>query len=186
MASIQTSLFRQAGAAPAKAALAAPGRCPLTYSALAALIEQASADLRRFGVAPGERVALIAPNGPEMAAAFLAITSVASCAPLNPAYRAEEFAFYLEDLRASTLVVAEGMAAEAVQVARDLGLRLVELRPDTGGAAGSFTFCGTPAAAAPAGPPAPSRGGPAGATRRRAGGGTGRSAPRRRQSPPRG
>ncbi|HOL72135.1 MAG TPA: AMP-binding protein [Bryobacteraceae bacterium] len=151
MASIQTSLFRQAGAAPAKAALAAPGRCPLTYSALAALIEQASADLRRFGVAPGERVALIAPNGPEMAAAFLAITSVASCAPLNPAYRAEEFAFYLEDLRASTLVVAEGMAAEAVQVARDLGLRLVELRPDTGGAAGSFTFCGTPAAAAPAG-----------------------------------
>jgi acyl-CoA synthetase (AMP-forming)/AMP-acid ligase II/thioesterase domain-containing protein/acyl carrier protein len=142
---IQTCVLHQAAAAPDSIALAAPGRCPLTYSALAALIEQASADLRKFGVAPGERIALVASNGPEMAAAFLAVTSVAACAPLNPVYRAEEFAFYLEDLRARTLIVAEAMTTEAVGAARRLGLRVIELRPDAAGTAGAFTFQGTPA-----------------------------------------
>ena len=140
-------MLRQATAAPGSVALAAPGRRPLTYSALAALIEEASADLRRFGVAPGERIALVAPNGPEIAAAFLTVTAVAACAPLNPVYRADEFAFYLEDLRARTLIVAEAMPTEAVGAAQRLGLRVIELKPDAAGAAGAFVFRGTPAEA---------------------------------------
>lgn len=138
-------MLRHASAAPESIALAAPGRQPLTYRGLAALIDQASADLRRLGVAPGERVALVAPNGPEMATAFLAVTSIAACAPLNPAYRAQEFAFYLEDLCARTLIVAEGMATEAAAAGRNLGCRVIQLTPEATGPAGSFRLRGTPA-----------------------------------------
>ena len=48
------------------------------------------------------------PNGPEMAAAFVAVACGATTAPLNPAYRADEFDFYLTDLGAKALLVAEG------------------------------------------------------------------------------
>ncbi len=128
--------------------MAAPGRRPLTYVRLASLVEGAAASLRRLGVRGGDRVALVGPNGPEMAAAFLAITTVGSCAPLNPVYRAEEFAFYLEDLRASTLVIAEGAASAATAVAQRLGLRIIEMKPDAAAAAGEFTFRGDPATVA--------------------------------------
>ena len=53
---------------------------------------------------------LVASNGPEMASAFLSITAAGSCAPLNPAYTAEEFAFFLGDLRPAALVLQEGIA----------------------------------------------------------------------------
>lgn len=156
LATIQTFVRRGAGAAPNSVALAAPGRRGLTYAGLAALTGEAAAELRRFGVTPGERVALVAPNGPEMASAFLAITAVASCAPLNPVYRQDEFGFYLEDLRARTLVVAEGMAPAAVGAAERLGMRVIELRVDAAGAAGAFRFHGVPAAAQDPGlPPGP-------------------------------
>ena len=145
MGTIHSSLLRHASASPESIALAAPGRLSLTYRGLAALVDEASADLARLGVAPGERVALVAPNGPEMASSFLAITSFAACAPLNPAYRAQEFAFYLEDLRARTLIVAEGMAADAVAAARNLGCRVIHLIPEASGPAGSFTLRGDPA-----------------------------------------
>src|SRR5687767_15175025 len=48
-----------------------------------------------------DRVAMVVPNGPEMASAFLSISSGATLAPLNPAYRAPEFDFYLLDLARS-------------------------------------------------------------------------------------
>ena len=43
-----------------------------------------------------------------MATAFIAIAAGASAAPLNPAYRADEFEFYLSDLNAKGLVVRKG------------------------------------------------------------------------------
>ena len=42
---------------------------------------------------------MVLPNGPEMATAFLAISSVCTCAPLNPAYSFDEFLFSLSDLQ---------------------------------------------------------------------------------------
>ena len=50
------------------------------------------------GIGRGDRVAIVLPNGPEMATAFLAVAAGATTAPLNPAYRADEFEFYLTDL----------------------------------------------------------------------------------------
>lgn len=55
------------------------------------LIEQRPADSVAL-LAPGEKLAIVLPNGPEMAAAFLVCANVCTTAPLNPAYREEEFA----------------------------------------------------------------------------------------------
>ncbi len=53
-----------------------------------------------MGIGRGDRVAIVLPNGPEMAASFVAIAAGATTAPLNPAYKRDEFDFYLADLNA--------------------------------------------------------------------------------------
>ena len=121
-------------------ALGAPGRPGLTYAALRDVIAQVRASLHAWGLGRKDRVALVLPNGPEMAAAFLAVASTATTAPLNPAYRADEFAFYLDDLQARALVVLEGQEGPAREVARERGIPLIELSPSADGPAGHFTL----------------------------------------------
>ena len=86
------------GGADAAPAIRAPERPALTYAGLRVLAERTVAALNRIGIGRGDRVAIVLPNGPEMAAAFVAIAAGATTAPLNAAYRAEEFSFYLTDL----------------------------------------------------------------------------------------
>ena len=82
-------------------AIAAPEREPLTYGGLREQVARTGEALGKAGIGAGERVAIVLANGPEMAAAFLGVAAHATAAPLNPAYRTDEFAFYLEDLRAT-------------------------------------------------------------------------------------
>ena len=90
---------------------------PLTYGALRALIDRARASLNGLGIGRGDRVAIVLPNGPEMATAFLSVASAATSAPLNPAYRQEDFEFYMEDIKAKALVVEAGSASPALRAA---------------------------------------------------------------------
>lgn len=137
-----------AGAADSPA-IRAPGRSPLSYGALRDLSGRTVAALNRIGIGRGDRVAIVLPNGPEMASAFLAIACGATTAPLNPAYKAEEFEFYLTDLRARALLIRKGMESPAREVAARLGVPVLELAPDAGAGAGSFTIeGGSPAGAA--------------------------------------
>ncbi|WP_114376003.1 acyl--CoA ligase [Elioraea thermophila] len=136
---------------PASVALRAPGRAPLTSAALVDLAERTRARLNALGIGRGDRVAIVLPNGPEMAAAFLAVATVATTAPLNPAYREDEFAFYLEDLRAKALIVLKGAETAARAAAARLDVPVLELVP--GEAAGDFTLeGGSPGSAANPGP----------------------------------
>ncbi len=118
-------------------ALAAPGAVPLTYKGLRACVGRCADRLNGAGVGRGDRVAIVLPNGPEMAAAFVAIASCAAAAPLNPAYRADEFDFYLSDLNAKALVVERGSQSPAVEVARKRGIMIIELSA-AGDGAGAF------------------------------------------------
>jgi oxalate---CoA ligase len=127
------------GAAPAIRATEG-GRAPLTYAGLRALSERTVASLTGIGIGRGDRVAIVLPNGPEMAAAFVAIAAGATTAPLNPAYKDEEFEFYLTDLKAKALVIQQGMESPARAVAARLGIPMLELAP--GAAAGSFALSG--------------------------------------------
>jgi oxalate---CoA ligase len=120
-------------------ALRAPDRRPLSYGDLGQVVAQTLNSLNAWGIGRGDRVAMVLPNGPEMAAAFLAVASAATAAPLNPAYRNDEFEFYMTDLRAKALVVERGSTSAAVAVAERLGLTLIELLPTELGA-GAFTL----------------------------------------------
>jgi oxalate---CoA ligase len=121
-------------------ALGAPGRAGMTYGALRALVRATRDWLNARGIGQGDRVALVLPNGPEMAAAFLAVASTTTSAPLNPAYRAEELAFYLDDLQARVVIVLEGAEGPAREVSRARGIPLIDLSPTPSGPAGHFTL----------------------------------------------
>ncbi|MEY3296544.1 MAG: hypothetical protein RLZZ451_2592, partial [Pseudomonadota bacterium] len=110
-------------------ALGAPGRRSLSFGELRALIGRTLAVLNGAGIGRNDAVAIVLPNGPEMAACYMACASGVTSAPLNPAYRADEFEFYLADLQARALIVERGSASPAVEVARKLGVRLIELVP---------------------------------------------------------
>ena len=79
-------------------AIAAPSVRPLTYGELRDQVKCTVETLNGYGVGRNDRVAIVLPNGPEMATAFVGIAAGASAAPLNPVYRIEEFEFYLSDL----------------------------------------------------------------------------------------
>ena len=87
-------------------ALAAPGRPGLDYRGLRRLVADTLASLNALGVGRNDRVGIVLGNGPEMASCFVACASGTTSAPLNPAYRADEFEFYLSDLHAKALVQA--------------------------------------------------------------------------------
>ncbi len=134
----------QAGADGATA-ITAPGRPPLSYAALRRLLSQTAQALNAAGVGRNDRVALVLPNGPEMATGFLACACAATSAPLNPAYRVDEFEFYLDDLQCKALIVERGSVSPAVEAAGKRGIPVFELVVAEAAAAGEFTL------AAPAG-----------------------------------
>ncbi len=131
----------QTGADSDSALLQTGGR-PLTYGALRQLAHSTMDRLNGLGIGRGDRVAIVLPNGPEMAAAFVAIGAAATTAPLNPAYRAEEFAFYLSDLNAKALVVAAGSDSPAIAVAAEQGIPVLTLEPEPAAGAGAFSLAG--------------------------------------------
>ncbi|PQO22289.1 AMP-dependent synthetase [Rhodobacteraceae bacterium WD3A24] len=134
---IKALLDGHAAEAPA---IGAPGRDWLTYEGLRALAGSVAADLHRCGVGRGDRVAIVLPNGPEMATAFITIAQAAVTAPLNPGYREDEYAFYLEDLGAKALVVEEGYDGPALAAARRFGLDVLRLRGAPDAPAGQFSL----------------------------------------------
>ena len=136
-----------ADGADAAVALSAPGRSPLTHGELRRLIAATIAQLNVLGVGRNDRVAIVLNNGPEMAACFIACASGVTSAPLNPAYRADEFEFYLSDLNAKALIVEHNSLSPAIGVAQKLGVRLIDLttRPEHG--AGNFTLAARDGAA---------------------------------------
>ena len=121
---------------------------PFHIRPCATLIGATVERLNALGIGRGDRVAIVLPNGPEMAAAFVSVAAAATTAPLNPAYRAEELEFYLGDIGARALLVAADDDGPAVAVAGKLGIQVLRLIPDRARPAGSFTIEGGKAGAA--------------------------------------
>lgn len=105
------------------------GEPPLTYWQLAGQVWAIVERLRSAGVSRTDRVAVVLPNGPQMAAVCLGAACAAVCAPLNPAYRRSEFTFYFEALRPRLLIVQEGVDCPARSAAVELGIPTVDLTP---------------------------------------------------------
>lgn len=140
-------------------AVGAPGR---EWMDSALLREQMAATrefLNAVGIGRGDRLAMVVPNSPEMAAAFVSVAAATSAAPLNPAYRDAEFTFYLEDLKPKALLILAGLESPSRAVAARLGIPLIELVPDQSGPAGRFRLDASalPTTAAARGGPAQAR-----------------------------
>jgi acyl-CoA synthetase (AMP-forming)/AMP-acid ligase II len=121
-------------------AIGAPGRDWLTYDGLRSLTSEVAVSLNAMGIGASDRVAIVLPNGPEMATAFASVAQAATTAPLNPAYREEEYAFYLEDLKAKALLVMDDYDGPAFQAATTLGMNVIRLSVPTNAPAGYFTL----------------------------------------------
>lgn len=131
-----------ANARPDATALLSPGRRPLSYGRMQAQVGNVIGSLNALGLGKADRVAMVLPNGPEMAVAFLAVASGATCAPLNPSYRAREFEFYLRSLKARALLVQSSLDTAARSVAQAMGIPVLELVPCLDEEAGVFTITG--------------------------------------------
>ncbi|HEY5607877.1 MAG TPA: acyl--CoA ligase [Alphaproteobacteria bacterium] len=136
-------------------AIGAPGKPALDFAGLRRQVRDTVTRLNAFGIGRNDKVAIVLRNGPEMASAFVAIGAGATTAPLNPAYREDEFDFYLSDLDATALVIEKGMDSPARAVAARRHVPVIELVPDAA-AAGLFRLegaaNGSPANPGPAQP----------------------------------
>jgi oxalate---CoA ligase len=133
--SIRDLLVSRPGSSPSVSDL---GGAALAGTELASKVDAAADTLRMAGVAPGGPVAVVLDNGPAAALAFLSAATAGVAAPLNPAYSRAELEFLVDDLGAVAVVVAEGDAGAAVDVARERGLVIVRVPVD--GRPGSFAL----------------------------------------------
>ena len=139
-ARIYDTLAFWAEQSPERISLVAPGRTGLTYARLRTLVDSAARTLKASGLGRNDRVAVALPNGPEMAAACIAVAANATCAPLNPNYRAREFDFCLSDLNARALMVPAGVDSPARSIAERRGIRVIDLAWEPTEPAGTFTL----------------------------------------------
>ena len=124
-------------------ALAAPECEPLNFAELRQHVDNTVAKLNSLGIGRNDPVAIVLPNGPCMASAFMSIAAGATTAPLNPAYTADEYEFYLADLGTKVLVVEKGSDSPVRDAAGKLGLNVIELVPSSA-KAGLFQLVGDP------------------------------------------
>jgi acyl-CoA synthetase (AMP-forming)/AMP-acid ligase II len=91
----------------------------LDYGQFRRQVEALAEALSMAGIGRGDRVGIALPNGLPMIVSFLAAATAGTAAPLNPAYREDEFRFYLEDTAAKALIVPRDGAEEARRAAGD-------------------------------------------------------------------
>jgi len=95
-----------------------------TRRTLKAYILAAADELLMLGISPGDCVSIAMPNTVEYIIVFLAATWIKAIAsPLNPAYKAEEYSFYMSDSKSKLLIVpseSEGGNPEAEAAASKL------------------------------------------------------------------
>lgn len=91
----------------------------VSYAMLRDQVVACAEALSAAGVKRGDRVGTALPNGLPNVVTFLAASMVGTAAPLNPAYKEDDFRFYLEDTSARFLLLPPEGAEEARRAAGD-------------------------------------------------------------------
>jgi oxalate---CoA ligase len=103
----------------------------ISYNSLKQHIQSLQSRLASLGVSPHSAVTISLINGLEFAISFLAIGAQrAIAAPLNPAYQQREVEFYIDDIKATLLIVPQGAVEKdspAVTAARKFGAGIAEI-----------------------------------------------------------
>ena len=97
----------------------------VTYASLRRQVLAAAAAFTNAGIQPDQRIAIALTNGPAVIVSFLAASIAGTAAPLNPAYRYDEFCFYLEDTGARLLVVPPEGADDVRRAASERGIPIL-------------------------------------------------------------
>jgi acyl-CoA synthetase (AMP-forming)/AMP-acid ligase II/thioesterase domain-containing protein/acyl carrier protein len=148
---------RHARATPDAPALVAEDRTPLTYAALARLMDRIQEQLNTAGFGRGDRIATVGPNDAATAALIIGIMDSAVAVPMNPDLSPGEFALYLRDLKVQAIAISADIDTAARRAAQKIGLPVLEVEPVAGGAAGlidiqSISATGTASRPGPAQP----------------------------------
>src|SRR5215510_2650364 len=141
------------GGRPSNFAIRVPGGPSVTYDQLRKQVSSLAAELNKLGFGRGDRIAIALPNGLEMIASFFSASAVGTAAPLNPAYKLDEFKFYLEDTSARALIVPPGGGNEARAAAGE-NVLIIEAHIDSEGSV-RFASAGTAGPARPGEPLTP-------------------------------
>jgi acyl-CoA synthetase (AMP-forming)/AMP-acid ligase II len=105
----------------------------VSYKSLCDQVTAMADALAAIGIGRGDRVATVLPNGLPAIVSFIAASAAGTAAPLNPGYREDEFAFYLEDTNAKVLLVPPDGAADARKAAERRGVPVYSLATDNTG-----------------------------------------------------
>ena len=112
-------------------------RLPLTHAQLRDFLLN-DFDLLRFNVPRGGRVALLLPNGPELALCVVSVISQWCAAPVNPTNTWEEIKGELESCGVCAIIILAGSSNEsALKAAEHLSLGVLVLTP-SGATTGLF------------------------------------------------
>src|SRR5688500_13548446 len=115
-----TTLLDVLGGAPDSTALIVPEKdLRVSYAALKEQVMAVAEALAAAGVKRGDRIGTALPNGLPNIVTFLAASMVGTAAPLNPAYKEDDFKFYLDDTNARFLLLPPDGAEEARRAAGD-------------------------------------------------------------------
>src|SRR5262245_41421280 len=120
----------------------------VSYGSLRNQVQALAEQLAAAGVSPGERVGMALPNGLPMIVSFLAASMAGTAAPLNPAYKEEEFRFYLEDTSARVLILPPDGFDEARRAAGDR-VPILTIEMDSSGTVALKGVTGRKSVAAP-------------------------------------
>lgn len=94
-----------------------------THEDVASLVTELAGRLSTAGVRPGDRVAVVLPNGPEIVLCLFAIGLLgAVIGPLNPDYTETEYRFYLSDLAPRFVIAGSEPPTALVAAADDIPL----------------------------------------------------------------
>ena len=105
----------------------------ITYDSLRRQVAAAADVFASAGIGNAARVAMALPNGLETIVCFLGASVAGTSAPLNPAYRHDEFVFFLEDTDAKLLVLPPAGADEARRAAAERGVPILAADVDPEG-----------------------------------------------------
>ncbi|KAL2134101.1 hypothetical protein VTI74DRAFT_988 [Chaetomium olivicolor] len=107
-----------------------PHALTVTYKDLVSEVASFQGKLAAIGIAKGSPVSIATVNSYEFIVSFLAASwQRGIAAPLNPAYKQDEFEFYIEDVKSAIVLVPRGAyqaAAPAVKAAQKFNAAIAE------------------------------------------------------------
>jgi acyl-CoA synthetase (AMP-forming)/AMP-acid ligase II len=128
----------------------------ISYGAFRDQVEALAEGLAAAGISRGDRVGIALPNGLPMVVSFFAAAMAGTAAPLHPAYKEDEFRFFLADTDARVLILPPEGLDDARRAAGD-AIPILPIDIDVNGTVGFVGSVGSVGATSRASyaPPAP-------------------------------